>query len=401
MGRAKAWLMEQYERGYMAADGDICTDCVSDEALVQWVADNVEATECSFCGRVGDDPIAASFDDFVGVVRTGIGFDWNHPDSEGIMYISAEGGYQASITDTWDVLSEYDISERDEVIQAIIDSIGNDGWVEREYYVGDESQRLSWGWNAFKEVVKHRTRYVFLTPSDEDHTEVPPSRMLAEIGSTITENLSELELIKSVSPDTDLIRVRIGAARYSSSGEMGTPPVQFANQPNRMSPAGIPMFYGAFDEDTARAETFDATEHAGQTMSVGTFRATRSLKMLDLVDLPPIPSVFEDRHQLIHPLRFLHAFSSDIAKPIVRDGREHIEYVPTQIVTEYFRHVFRDAEGQPVDGIIYASSRHAEGCAFVLFFDNEQCGGESPWGPPTEPTLCLMAVKHEECSAAV
>jgi hypothetical protein len=50
---------------------------------------------------------------------------------------------------------------------------------------------------------------------------------------------------------------------------------------------------------------------------------------LDLADLPEVPSVFRpDRHDLIHPLKFLHAFAQDIVQPISRDGREHIEYVP-------------------------------------------------------------------------
>lgn len=156
MGRAKAWLMEQEERGYYEADGAICSDCVSDTALKQWVTQNLSEGACRFCGKDSGEPIAASFDDFIGVVLTGVRFDWNHPDDEGIMYISAEGGYQAATSDTWEVLGDYDISEDGDVIDAIIDVVGDNGWVEREYYVGDKSQRLEWGWDAF-------IRYVFST----------------------------------------------------------------------------------------------------------------------------------------------------------------------------------------------------------------------------------------------
>jgi len=141
-----------------------------------------------------------------------------------------------------------------------------------------------------------------------------------------------------------------------------------------MSPAGIPMFYGAFDLDTAHAETFDPAMHAGKALSVGTFRSLRDLTLLDLAELPPVPSVFDlDRQPLIHSLRFLHAFAADISQPIARDGREHIEYVPTQIVTEYFRRLFRSAEGRSLDGIIYRSAKHEGANAFVLFCENEQC----------------------------
>lgn len=398
MGRAKEWQLALYERGYDEVDGAICTDCVTDPALKYWVGENVSETSCRFCGAESEEPIAASFDDFVGIVLTGVRFDWNHPDDEGILYISAEGGYQASVSDSWDVLCDYDISEDEAVTDAIIDAIGNDGWVEREYYVGDKSLRLSWGWDAFKHVVKHQTRYVFLAPEEDNRSaEVPPSQMLAAIGETVVDELANLNLITEITTDTDLYRIRVGAEFYDTGAAIGTPPEQFANQSNRMSPAGIPMFYGAFDLATARLETIDPEHHAGQTLSVGTFRPLRNLRVLDLANLPDIPSVFEEEgHYRIHPLRFLHAFAYDIVQPIARDGREHIEYVPTQIVTEYFRRVFRDADGNAIDGIIYTSSRHGGDRAFVLFCENEQCFAAEHGPVIMEQLVELAAVAHEQ-----
>lgn len=102
--------------------------------------------------------------------------------------------------------------------------------------------------------------------------------------------------------------------------------------PNRMSPARASMFYGAFDTATAEAETLDPEKNASQIMSIGTFRALRPLRLLDLAELPSVPSVFDpDNQHLIHPIRFPRDFACDIVKPIVRDGREHIGYVPTRI----------------------------------------------------------------------
>jgi len=398
MGRAKQWYFEQLERGYDEAEGEICADCVTDATLKSWVTDNAVSGVCRFCGRESDESIAASFDDFIGIVLTGVRFDWNHPDDEGIMYISAEGGYQASVNDIWEVLAEYDISEDTEVVDAIIEAVGNDGWVDREFYRGDKSQLLEWGWDWFKQVVKHETRYVFLAPNEDDEvTEVPPSRMLAAIGATVLDELADLNLIKEVSVDTDLFRIRIGDELYHTAAEIGTPPAEFANQSNRMSPAGIPMFYGAFDIATARAETLDPNLHSDQTLSIGTFRSTRNLRVLDLVDMPDIPSVFEeDGHYRIHPLRFLHAFARDIVQPIARDGREHIEYVPTQIVTEYFRRVFRDASGNSIDGIIYRSSRPGGERAFVLFCENDQCSAPDDGPSFVEQLVKLTNVAHDQ-----
>jgi hypothetical protein len=49
-------------------------------------------------------------------------------------------------------------------------------------------------------------------------------------------------------------------------------------------------------------------------------------------------------------LSFLHGFARDLSAQIERDNRIHIEYVPTQVVSEYLRRVFRDANGSPLTG---------------------------------------------------
>lgn len=401
MGRAKEWMLEQYERGYSEAEGEICAECVSDLALRKWIEANLTSTQCTFCGAESVDAIAASFDEFIGIVFSGISFDWNHPDSEGIMYISAEGGYQAPVSDSWEVFADYDISEDSDVIEALIDSIGNDGWVAREFYRGDDSQRLVWGWDWFKHVTKHQTRYLFLNPEVDDRDDIPASQMLNIIADVIAKDLGGFELIKAIGQDTDLFRIRVGDEAYDTAAAIGPPPAEYANQSNRMSPAGIPMFYGAFNIDTAKVETLDPAAHIDQTLSIGVFRPMRDLKVLDLANLPDIPSVFDpDAHPLIHPLRFLHAFAADLVQPIARDGREHIEYVPTQIVTEFFRRGFCDSDDHPLDGLIYKSSRNGEP-ACVLFCDNDQCAEADYDGPLYNRLLRMTAVSHEVCPSPV
>jgi hypothetical protein len=62
----------------------------------------------------------------------------------------------------------------------------------------------------------------------------------------------------------------------------------------------------------------------------------------------------------------------DLSKPISKNGREHIEYVPTQVVTEYFRYTYEDLTGGSLDGIIYPSSKLSKKNACVLFYDHQQ-----------------------------
>jgi hypothetical protein len=52
----------------------------------------------------------------------------------------------------------------------------------------------------------------------------------------------------------------------------------------------------------------------------------------------------------------------------VRDDRVHIEYVPTQVVTEYMR-AMKTMESEVIDGVRYSSARHAGGASIVLFCD--------------------------------
>ena len=56
---------------------------------------------------------------------------------------------------------------------------------------------------------------------------------------------------------------------------------------------------------------------------------------------------------------------------MVHDGREHIDYVPSQIVTEYFRHVYRTYDGKPLDGIIFPSAHVRNGKNFVIFASSD------------------------------
>ena len=82
---------------------------------------------------------------------------------------------------------------------------------------------------------------------------------------------------------------------------------------------------------------------------------------------------------------FLNHFAYDLSKPIVRDKRVHVEYVPTQVVTEYFRTEVRH-DDQPILGIRYRSARHSEGRSLVLFATQDDLVGidrplrrEEPW----------------------
>ncbi|MEE4209409.1 MAG: HEPN-associated N-terminal domain-containing protein [Parvularcula sp.] len=397
MGRLKDYIIELETRGYGEVDGSICSDCVEDDALKKWIGEHLCDNECRFCENKSDRPIAASFEDFVGIVLNGIRFDYNDPDDEGIMYVSREGGYQAPTYDSWDIMAEYDIGSEaveDELVNVFIDKM----WVQRDFYYGTRGDHLAFGWESFKEFVKHRSRYFFLQETSENRSEISPSEMLDTIARLMSSRLGAYDLVVSIDEGAVFYRVRLDDNAHTTADQIGPPQVQFATQSNRMSPAGIPMFYGAYDVETAIAETFDPKMGTDKIMSIGTFESLRQLRLLNLVDLPPVPSVFDEmRRGLIHSLRFLNGFAQSIAASIDRDGYEHIEYVPTQVVTEYFRRLFIATNGDTLDGIVYRSSREAGQRAIVLFCENQNCI-DANVETRDNSILRLKSVEHRACS---
>ena len=145
-------------------------------------------------------------------------------------------------------------------------------------------------------------------------------------------------------------------------------------KPNRMSPAGVPMFYGAEEFETAKLEIQSAHgEKRPECVTGGQFRSLIPLNILDLTSIPPLPSYFSDEGPgQRHILTFLRKFSEDVSRPLLPIYEPHIEYVPTQVFTEFVRHVMRTSNAGPIHGIQYASSLDAKPCC-VIFVTQEQC----------------------------
>jgi hypothetical protein len=86
-----------------------------------------------------------------------------------------------------------------------------------------------------------------------------------------------------------------------------------------------------------------------------------------ITSLSRLPSIFAQvRYERDH-LLFLRQFVESITEPVEHDGREHIDYVASQIVTEYFRHRYRMDKKIALDGIIYPSAQRRCGRSAVIF----------------------------------
>src|SRR5581483_4164351 len=156
-----------------------------------------------------------------------------------------------------------------------------------------------------------------------------------------------------------------------SPQDLGPPPQELALQSNRMSPLGIAMLYASDNAETALRETVSDSG----TYVVGEFRTRRDAIILDLTQLLPVPSIFElATDQAAYTARrsrsFLHYIADAISLPIAKDHAVHVEYLPTQVVTEYVRG-YQLVNNSMVDGIRYRSSVHPGHASIVLFATQE------------------------------
>ncbi|WP_436774883.1 RES domain-containing protein [Yinghuangia sp. YIM S09857] len=242
-------------------------------------------------------------------------------------------------------------------------------------------------WQSFCHIIRHRIRHVFWKlPEAADRTglgrgEIPPADILREIGGII----ASLDLIRTIAPDRELWRARWHHPdeRVDTAAALGTLPEGLSTRSNRMSPAGIPMFYGATGADTARAEAV-ASAVPDAALTVGAFRVSRPATIVDFTELPPVPSPLDAASgHLSQCVAFLRDFVGDLAREARPDFAE-IDYVPTQVVTEFLLHAWD--YGVPVDGIAYRSTQH-EGRCVVLDVKSEQCVDPvKPTGPDAVPT---------------
>ena len=270
------------------------------------------------------------------------------------------------------------VIKNDDLMSDISDSLSDQYWCRKDYYWLPEHRKLIFNWDQFSEHVKYKTRYVFLrlpTKSSkyvlEEPDEIPISEMLDRLGRV----LSETNLCRTFDPGCIFHRVRVHRREEICNDVEGCgPPLpEEVLTSGRMSPAGIAMFYGALDEKTALVETHDPNE---EIITYSKWKSLRTLRFLDLINIPDVPSIFDPERRLERPnIRFLWSFKEDLVKPPHKDKSEHVDYVPTQVFTEYIRYLYTDPHGDSFDGILYPSRKHPEHTNCIIFCERQNCAG--------------------------
>ena len=382
----------------------VCSKCFSDDGIVQFITNFNGSPGCSFCGY--NDAPTAPLNNLCDHMRDCLlkffSFALDH-----LPYDTREGGFQAEHWNTYELLFDelgldQPRSQDSQLMYELSNRISDQDWCAYDWLTLDYDQALNYAWGEFCRKIQHERRFFFALSkenTDEDEVrfsprdEFPPLRLLSEI----VKLAEDYNLVQTLPIGTKFFRSRPcnSEAPYQTACQLGPPPPDKVLQSNRMNPPGIPMMYGAETEDIA------VRESRSPSVTVGQFKLEREARILDLADLPTIPSIFSgvERHTRLG-LIFIHAFARAIARPVDRDDRIHIEYIPSQVVTEFIRD--SKIDGNVVHGIRYSSTLDAEGRNLVLFATQDDL--MEPDGtpvsqkdyPPSNPWICLVEAHYVE-----
>jgi HEPN/RES N-terminal domain 1/RES domain len=339
--------------------------CFADKALKKFARQNLTHKTCSYyCGE-GKPPKGAPLDTIIRFVFDGICTRYDDANNG----VGWDGGYVGAVTyDSDDLIQEHiNLTENASpcLLSDIAGALPDKTWSAIDPYGARGHEILYWSWEKFIEIVKHERRYFFDNtdqPLSDEH--ISPNALL----KVVANKCKQARMIRRLPAGSTFYRCRFReeGQQFEKPLELGPPPKDCASQ-SRMSPAGITMFYGAKDEATARAETLN---RADDHHSMALFALGKDVTILDLTQ-SPVVSIFDAKHQHLYNWAiFMHKFREDLSKTIMKDNRVHIEYIPTQIITEYFRTYLKDQSGKRIDGILYRSATPTKGKCIALFADS-------------------------------
>lgn len=383
-------LMEEYDasvaRGYSIPEkGErfLCSDHYDNTYLRDFIVKKGREGICSYCGRKGVVLDLFEFVSYVGgrladyledIDDAGLPSAKSYYDDEEeeIPGLVRRGSYIAPeeaeyYESNWEALEDFGLLSNSEILDGDISS-----HLFLEYKIRRNptsyllSEELSYLWERFCKLVKTSQRYTFFKSSLFDAISIENSDngvfdILSELGGLV-------HLVEDSLPSgSTLYRCRPAKEGEQIDGfkDLTSPPVSKARS-NRLSPSGISMFYGSFDLETPIKETKNYTKDP--TIYLSAFRTTKQLSVVNLCKMPEADFWMPNGWQ---EYSFLNHFHKEISKPLGPDDVSEIEYVPSQIFTEYLRYLCKNTEGNHFDGIVYRSSL-TDKENVVLFYDSKK-----------------------------
>ena len=344
-------------------DKKVCGDCFEDDGIKLYIKKHSDGKKCDFCNNRKVKSLTFSM--LMDFISNRISERYTDPLNAGVPY---ERGFIFEGQSIEDLLEELQLGINSNTVwERITRYLGNDNWIRNDWNMSDdprENDELYLNWEHFCKFVKTKKRFFF--------NKAYSARILSILEGLVKNN----QLIKKLESGTVFYRARAFKKNESileySIKTLGPPtPKDIMNKSSRMSPAGIPLLYCSKEKKTACLEIFDPNKK-GYYILMGKFKLKKSIHIVDFTQIENInvPSYFDESISLKKRdnLIFLKNFPEEMSKPIKKDGREHTEYVPTQIITEFLKDV--KFQNHRIMGIGYRSAIGI-GTSYALFFRRE------------------------------
>lgn len=359
-------LFEDYQlEDHFNLDCDklVCTNHIENDYINDFVKANSVTGVCHYCQKETN---ATSLGNLMRYIGSKIMTAYDKPNNMNLpLAVHTESmGASAVLKETEFSTNLYELDKDIENCFYTID------WIRHNPFDIDKQEELQYMWDSFVNKVKHQRR--FKSSEIEILVDTYHGKKSVDLWQVIEQIISDYDLCTTLPVNHKIYRCRFvdDINKINKFKDITSPPDKNASQ-SRMSPLGISMFYGAFDRKTAKLESSPkGNGNSEQDCVAGEFSLRKDLIVLDLTKLPdsdfwaPCDS---------NTATFLNYFSNDISKRIERDDRIHLEYIPTQILTEYFKYEYRCEDGKKLDGIIFKSSiAGSTSNNIVLFYDQKQ-----------------------------
>ncbi|MFY7728165.1 MAG: HEPN-associated N-terminal domain-containing protein [Flavobacterium sp.] len=346
----------------------ICDSHIDDDFIKSQIKSNGVRGKCSYCNKFKN-IVELSF--ALELIVVGIDYLFEDPNDSRYYDKDSEYGFDGNIMNFhslwYDDLLNLNINNS-QLAEDIYRYLNNDSLYcyKNEFY--SESDDLLDLWSTFKDTVKYKARFVF-------HYEDVFKKSYhffnpVDVLDNVQHYIQRLNLFTFLPANSKLFRTRQHQKKteIKSAEDITSVPKEYSKTNGRMNPAGISMFYCSQDKELTVKEVVDFKSMKNKFYTTAIFRNVNDLKLVDLSNLPHLPSIFDaERSDDIQVLYFLRNFVRDISMPVEEDTLI-VEYIPTQIVTEYIR--FNPV--LKVDGIIYPSAKDNTKNNIVLFFDHEE-----------------------------
>lgn len=369
MGYWKHLHQEHIDRGFgEIPDKTVCTNCFKDKGLQKYIKTHGANGFCYYCNKKKARII--SLEEIISHIQKSLRTEYPTPDNACIPFESREGGWLIEPIDIYDMLQETESINytHEKLFKEIVGLLLENQY--SPYSPGDDTNAMYESWDTFTNHVMHKSRFLFCPIKDKWSKSKwkSPLYMLKEISNTIKNN----KMVSTIKKGEPIFRVRlsddINTAHTAKS--LGTVPKERAKYENRMSPAGIPMFYGGKNLATAIVEVLDKDN---SFYHVATYHASRDILLIDLTQEPFLPSIYDEiLCGKRASIKFMGGFIENVSKKIIKEEKQELEYISTQLVTEYLRYHFKVNKQRP-DGIMYKSSKENADICYALFIENDQC----------------------------